>query len=159
LSRRPEHTVSISIWGEGDVDVVSTPRPGVEPLSQTALAAFSGLRGSGEGARVLPANRCADAPLLVLDLASYLVYYSTTMITINVQEAKTHLSHYLDEVAKGESFILCKRNKPIAEIRPITSRAVEQRPIGLGKRTFTVPASFFDELPEETISLFTGETP
>lgn len=81
------------------------------------------------------------------------------MKTINVQEAKTHLSQYLDEVAKGESFILCKRNKPVAEIRPITSRAVEQRPIGLGKGTFTVPASFFDELPEETISLFTGETP
>ena len=39
------------------------------------------------------------------------------MITINVQEAKTHLSHYLDEVAKGENFILCKRNKPVAEMR------------------------------------------
>ena len=80
------------------------------------------------------------------------------MITINVQEAKTHLSYYLDEVAKGESFILCKRNKPIAEIRPIVSKVTEKRPIGLAKGIFTVPASFFDELPEETIALFSGMT-
>jgi len=32
-----------------------------------------------------------------------MVYYSTTMITINVQEAKNHFSHYLDEVAKDGS--------------------------------------------------------
>ncbi len=87
-----------------------------------------------------------------------MVYYSTTMTTINVQEAKTHLSHYLDEVAKGESFILCKRNKPVAEIRPIMSRGVTKRPIGLAKGTFIVPTSFFDELPEETIAMFSGMT-
>lgn len=88
-----------------------------------------------------------------------MVYYSTTMITINVQEAKTHFSHYLDEVAKGESFILCKRNKPVAEIRPIIPKLATKRPIGLAKGTFTVPASFFDELPEETIALFAGQNP
>lgn len=85
-----------------------------------------------------------------------MVYYSTTMITINVQEAKTHFSHYLDEVAKGESIILCKRNKPVAEIRPIMSKVATKRPIGLAKGTFTMPASFFEELPEETIALFSG---
>ncbi|HIJ80508.1 MAG TPA: type II toxin-antitoxin system Phd/YefM family antitoxin [Desulfuromonadales bacterium] len=69
------------------------------------------------------------------------------MITINVQEAKTHFSHYLDEVAKGESFILCKRNIPVAEIRPIINKAAEKRPIGLAKGTFSIPASFFDDLP------------
>jgi prevent-host-death family protein len=78
------------------------------------------------------------------------------MITINVQEAKTHFSHYLDEVAKGESFILCKRNKPVAEIRPIVIKIAEKRPIGLAKGIFTMPASFFDELPEETVALFSG---
>jgi len=79
------------------------------------------------------------------------------MNTINVQEAKKHLSHYLDEVAKGESFILCKRNKPVAEIRPIATKTHEKRPIGLAKGTFSVPASFFDELPDETIALFSGK--
>jgi len=92
----------------------------------------------------------------ILDLTRYMTYYSTTMITINVQEAKTHFSHYLDEVAKGETVILCKRNKPIAEIRPIMSKVATKRPIGLVKSTFSVPASFFDVLPEETIALFSG---
>jgi antitoxin (DNA-binding transcriptional repressor) of toxin-antitoxin stability system len=78
------------------------------------------------------------------------------MITINIKEAKTHLSRYLDEVAKGECIILCKMDKPVAEIRPIMPRITERRPIGLAKGTFTVPTSFFDELPEETIALFSG---
>jgi prevent-host-death family protein len=56
-----------------------------------------------------------------------MVYYSTMMITLNVQEAKTHFSHYLDEVAEGESFIFCKRNKPVAEIRPILRKVAEER--------------------------------
>lgn len=81
------------------------------------------------------------------------------MITINVHEAKAHLSHYLDEVEKGERVVVCKRNRPVAEIRPITPRTAKKRPIGLGKGTFSVPASFFDELSEETIALFSGETP
>ena len=80
------------------------------------------------------------------------------MTTINVHEAKTHLSHYLDEVEKGKSFIVCKRNKPVAEIRPVSKRVREKRPVGLAKETFTVPPSFFDELPEETLSLFSSET-
>jgi len=90
-------------------------------------------------------------------MTNLITYYLVTMITINVHEAKTHLSHYLDEVEKGETVILCKRNRPVAEMRHITARTVQKRPIGLAKGTFTVPASFFDELPEETIALFSGE--
>lgn len=81
------------------------------------------------------------------------------MITINIHEAKTHLSHYLDEVEKGERVVVCKRNRPVAEIRPIAPRSAEKRPIGLAKGTFTVPDSFFDDLPDEAIGLFSGETP
>lgn len=62
-------------------------------------------------------------------------------------------------MAKGESFILCKRNKPVAEMRPIAGKIYEKRPVGLAKGTFKVPPAFFDELPEETISLFTGVAP
>lgn len=81
------------------------------------------------------------------------------MISINIHEAKAHLSQYLDAVEKGEMVVVCKRNRPVAEIRPIPPRAAEKRPIGLAKGTFTVPDAFFDELPDETIALFAGETP
>ena len=55
------------------------------------------------------------------------------MIRLNIHEAKTHLSQYLEEVARGETIILCKRNIPIAEIRPIRPRREHKRPIGLAK--------------------------
>jgi len=41
------------------------------------------------------------------------------MTKVNVHKAKTHLSRYLDRVEGGETVILCRHNKPIAEIRPI----------------------------------------
>ncbi|MDH4194216.1 MAG: type II toxin-antitoxin system prevent-host-death family antitoxin, partial [Nitrospirota bacterium] len=39
------------------------------------------------------------------------------MIKLNIHEAKTHLSRYLDKLKKGETIILCKHNEPVAEIR------------------------------------------
>ncbi len=85
-----------------------------------------------------------------------MVYYRT-MIKINIHEAKTHLSHYLEEVEHGETIVVCRRNQPVAEIRPLAVHRHKPRPIGLAKGKFTVPASFFEDLPEDTISLFRGE--
>jgi prevent-host-death family protein len=79
------------------------------------------------------------------------------MKKINIHEAKTHLSHYLEEARKGEKMLICKRNRPIAEIRPLVGRSNNPRPIGLAKGTFSVPSSFFEELPEEVLKDFAGE--
>jgi len=79
------------------------------------------------------------------------------MKKINIHEAKTHLSQYIEDVEHGETVILCRRNQPVAEIRPLAARPHKPRPIGLAKRTFTVPPSFFEELPEETLAAFHGE--
>jgi antitoxin (DNA-binding transcriptional repressor) of toxin-antitoxin stability system len=69
------------------------------------------------------------------------------MIKLNVHEAKTHLSRHLARVAKGESILLCKRNVPVAEIRPISPGRKKKRPIGLAKGTFRIPPEFFEPLP------------
>ena len=74
------------------------------------------------------------------------------MIRINIHEAKTHLSRYLNRVAAGETILLCKRNRPVAEIRPIRARRTTPRPIGLAQGRFTVPASFFEPLPEAELA-------
>lgn len=79
------------------------------------------------------------------------------MIKLNIHEAKTHLSRYIEEVEHGETILLCKRNQPVAEIRPLMAYRRRKRPIGLAKKKFSVPASFFEELPEETLALFHGE--
>jgi len=79
------------------------------------------------------------------------------MIKLNINEAKNHLSRYVDELRKGETILLCKRNHPVAEIRPVAARKRAPRPIGLAKDVFDVPAAFFEELPEETLAAFHGE--
>ncbi len=79
------------------------------------------------------------------------------MKKINIHEAKTHLSHYIEEVEHGETVVLCRRNQPVAELRPLVVSRHKPRPIGLAKREFSVPASFFEELPEEMIALFQGK--
>jgi antitoxin (DNA-binding transcriptional repressor) of toxin-antitoxin stability system len=76
------------------------------------------------------------------------------MIKLNIHEAKTHLSAYLAKLEEGETILLCKRNVPIAEIRPLPRKPKEPRPIGLGKGEFTVPDSFFEPLPEEVLAEF-----
>ena len=79
------------------------------------------------------------------------------MIRLNIHEAKTHLSRYLKELAKDETIILCKRNIPIAEIRPIRPHREYQRPIGLAKGEFEVTSEFFEPMPEEMLAAFNGE--
>lgn len=71
------------------------------------------------------------------------------MIRLNIHEAKTHLSRYLERLARGETILLCKRNEPIAEIRGLPRSRRTKRPVGLAKGEFAIPASFDDPLPEE----------
>jgi prevent-host-death family protein len=78
------------------------------------------------------------------------------MIKVNIHEAKTHLSKYLEKVAEGETIVVCKRNVPIAEIRPITTVEKKPRQIGFDKGKFTVPDEFFDPLPDELLEYFDG---
>ncbi|HXH01805.1 MAG TPA: type II toxin-antitoxin system Phd/YefM family antitoxin [Candidatus Competibacteraceae bacterium] len=78
------------------------------------------------------------------------------MIMINIHEAKTHLSRHLEALERGETIIICRRNKPIAELRPLRPQSTEPRPIGLAKGLFEVPDSFFEPLPEEVLADFEG---
>ena len=79
------------------------------------------------------------------------------MIRLNIHEAKTHLSKYLDRLAKGETIVLCKRNTPVAEIRPLPPVRKARRPIGLAKNKFKIPKKFFDPLPDDLLDTFEGK--
>jgi prevent-host-death family protein len=78
------------------------------------------------------------------------------MIKLNIHEAKTHLSRYLERVAAGEVIVLCKRNVPIAELRPLPAPRTEPRPVGLARGRFTVPDEFFEPLPDDLVEAFEG---
>lgn len=67
------------------------------------------------------------------------------MTTINLNEVKSRLSHYARLVKAGETIILCDRNKPFAEIRPLPdpARPAPKRQLGLMKGMCPVGADFF----------------
>jgi len=79
------------------------------------------------------------------------------MIRLNIHEAKTNLSKYLNALSSGERIILCKRNVPVAEIRPIDPPLTDSRPIGLAKGEFAVSDSFFEPLPDDILDAFYGK--
>lgn len=66
------------------------------------------------------------------------------MEKVNIHQAKTHLSRYAQRVKSGESFLLCERNSPIAEIRPLPEVDVSRGKIvfGVAKGLFEVPQGF-----------------
>ncbi len=80
------------------------------------------------------------------------------MIRLNVHQAKTHLSKYLDRLSEGETILLCKRNTPVAEIRALAATRKTKRPIGLAKNKLKVTKSFFKPLPDQLLDAFEGKS-
>jgi antitoxin (DNA-binding transcriptional repressor) of toxin-antitoxin stability system len=78
------------------------------------------------------------------------------MIRLNVHEAKTHLSQYLRKLELGETILLCRHNRPIAEIRPIQEIAPKRRVFGLDQGNVVIAPAFFEPLDEETLDYFSG---
>ena len=78
------------------------------------------------------------------------------MIRINIAEAKAHFSRYIETVEKGETVTVCRRNVPVAEIRPLPQVLEKKRPVGID-RGMEVPASFFDPLPDDLLAAFESE--
>lgn len=66
------------------------------------------------------------------------------MKNVNLYEFKSHFSEYARRVKEGETVILCERNVPIAEIRPISQHNREPRPApGLYREQISVEVGFF----------------
>ena len=76
------------------------------------------------------------------------------MKTVNIHEAKTHLSKILSEVEKGEVYIFARAGKAIAQLSPYRRPAVELKP---GKwRGNVVVRSDFDAEDESITAAFEG---
>ena len=77
------------------------------------------------------------------------------MSTVNVHEAKTHLSRLLVRVEAGEEIVIARSGKPVALLVGYqTSRPV--RRFGSLKGHLTVDDSFFDPLPESELAAWEG---
>ena len=81
------------------------------------------------------------------------------MNKVNVFEVKAKLSEYLDRAAAGERILICRHNKPVAELVPVDAARTDERAIGPlhGRPTFEVPASFFEPLTEAELALWEAD--
>jgi prevent-host-death family protein len=75
--------------------------------------------------------------------------------TVNIHEAKTHLSRLVEQAAKGESFIIAKAGKPMVMVTALEEPAVKpvQR-LGFMKGQFHVPHDFDTMMSDEIVRMF-----
>ena len=80
------------------------------------------------------------------------------METVNIHQAKTHLSRLIEKAAKGEPFIIAKAGKPIVKVTAIeeTPKKAVQR-IGFMEGEFQIPDDFDTMFQDEIEAMFYGE--
>jgi prevent-host-death family protein len=80
------------------------------------------------------------------------------MHTVNIHEAKTHLSRLVEEAAKGEVFIIAKAGKPMVKVVPLDAADVgAQQRVGFMEGEIRI-SDDFDSMGRELIDrLFEGE--
>jgi antitoxin (DNA-binding transcriptional repressor) of toxin-antitoxin stability system len=77
-------------------------------------------------------------------------------MNVSVEEIEKAPREYLQRVLDGETVVVFEKDRPVAEMRPLTRRT-GTRPIGLAKGDFVVPDDFNDPLPDDVLQLFEGE--
>jgi len=77
------------------------------------------------------------------------------MQTVNIHEAKTHLSRLIEQVTQGESFIIAKAGKPVVKVVPLSTKAAGvPRRLGFMTGQGTVPDDFDRMGADEIEQLF-----
>ena len=65
------------------------------------------------------------------------------MKTVNIHEAKTQLSKLVEEVSKGESFVIAKAGRPMAKVMPLDApTGTRIRRLGFMAGQISVPDDF-----------------
>lgn len=75
------------------------------------------------------------------------------MVTVNMHEAKTHLSKLVDQAAKGEAFVITKAGKPMVRVSALDSPEQPDR-LGFMQGEVTVPDDFNEMGEAEIAALF-----
>jgi prevent-host-death family protein len=72
--------------------------------------------------------------------------------TVNIHEAKTHLSRLVERAAAGEEIVIGKAGKPMAKLIPFKALRPKRRPGAWKRKVWIAPN--FDELPPEIYEAF-----
>jgi prevent-host-death family protein len=78
------------------------------------------------------------------------------MHTVNIHEAKTHLSKLLEEVSNGREIVIAKSGKPMARLTGIKPARPIRKP-GFLKGKIKIADNFDAPLPEELLDAFDGQ--
>jgi prevent-host-death family protein len=79
--------------------------------------------------------------------------------TVNMHEAKTHLSRLVEQAAKGEPFVIAKAGKPMVKVIPLNSPSAGQvKRVGFMEGQIAVPDDFDRMGSGEILRLF-GDDP
>lgn len=73
--------------------------------------------------------------------------------TVNIHEAKTHLSRLVDEAAAGAEVIIAKAGKPMARLSPL-NKPVRRKRLGLLKGKIKIAVDFNEPLPDHVLASF-----
>jgi prevent-host-death family protein len=78
--------------------------------------------------------------------------------SVNIHEAKTHLSSLVEKAAKGEPFIIAKAGKPLVKVTPLDAPEWGQmRRLGFMAGRIVVPDDFDRMGSAEIEQMFEGD--
>lgn len=82
------------------------------------------------------------------------------MQTVNIHEAKTHLSRLVDRAAAGEPFVIAKAGKPLVKVMALDAPAPGTKQwFGILEGQYTIPDDFDTLFQEEIEAEFYGQDP
>lgn len=80
------------------------------------------------------------------------------MQTINIHDAKTHLSRLVEQAVQGESFVIAKAGKPLVKVSALDSPSSSQmQRLGFLSGKINVPDDFDRMAGVEIEALFGGD--
>lgn len=76
--------------------------------------------------------------------------------TVNIHDAKTHLSRLVDQASRGETFVIAKSGKPLVKVVPLSpDEAAGKRRLGFLAGEIDVPEDF-DRMGKKEIERLFG---
>ncbi len=80
---------------------------------------------------------------------------------VNMHEAKTHLSKYVEKALAGEEIILARANEPLVTLVPLATHGDRYNNVifGVMEGSFTIPENFDAPLPEDVLAEFYKDKP
>jgi antitoxin (DNA-binding transcriptional repressor) of toxin-antitoxin stability system len=76
------------------------------------------------------------------------------MIMVNIADAKAKLSELIEAVNNGEDVVICKHNRPVAELRAVPPARTAPRDLTPMFPDWKIDPAFFEPMTAEELALW-----